>query len=80
MPRRPADPITLDHAAIVDAQMALDAAQVAAKGHGFIRLAVEHELCQPGNPCTTWPTMVVVVPIAPGVRMRWPIAVPEAAA
>lgn len=68
------DPTPLDpwHAAIVDARMALDATRVEELGHGFVRLAVDHEMCPPGQACVTWPTVVMVVPIAPGVRLRVP--------
>ena len=68
------DTTTLDpiHRPIVDAQMTLDAKRVADLGHGFVRRYVEHELCQPNRPCTTWPTIVMVIPVAPGVRLRVP--------
>lgn len=74
MPTPQPDPTPLDpwHSAIVDARMVLDAERVAELGHGFVRLAVEHEMCASTGPCVTWPTVVMVVPIVPGVRLRVP--------
>ncbi len=75
MPHPPESyPLDPWHGAIVDAVSASDAERVAKAGHGFVRLAVDHEMCPPGGPCMTWPAVVTVVPLAPGVRMRVPWA------
>jgi hypothetical protein len=60
--------------------MASDAARMAAGEKEFLRLAADHEFCHPSFPCLTWPTVVLVTAIAPGVRARRPIAAREIAA
>jgi hypothetical protein len=77
----PRPPEVLDpwHAAVVDAACSSDAARVAAGEPTFLRLAIPHEMCEPGQ-CRTWPTMVIVTAIADGIRTRQPFAASEAAA
>ncbi len=41
---------------------------------GYSRIALDHELCPPGGPCWS-PGMVGVVFVAPGSRLRFPMAV-----
>lgn len=85
MTARPPDsttPRTLDarHSAIVDRVMASDAARVARGEARFVRLIVDHELCLPAG-CTSWgATLVEVIAVAPGLRIRRPLAVAEGAA
>jgi hypothetical protein len=70
------DQVELDpfHGAIVDEVCATDAGRVAAGETILIRLAIGHEFCMPGAPCWTWPAWVIVRAIAPGVRIREPLA------
>ena len=72
---------TLDtwHSAVMDETCLTDAARVAAGESTFLRLAVPHEMCLPGQ-CMTWPTLVIVTAIADGIRTRRPLAAPEVAA
>jgi hypothetical protein len=69
------EPTTLDslHAAAVDAVCSADRDRVATGARQFLRLAAPHEFCLPGEPCLTWPTVVEVTAIAPGLRTRRPI-------
>jgi hypothetical protein len=69
---------TLDpwHSALIDAVCAQDARRVAAGEGRFTRLAVDHEFCTPVG-CVASPTLVHVIGVAPGHRMRWPLWLPE---
>ncbi len=80
-PGRGDRPAELDpwHAAVVEAQMKLDAARVSAGESQFIRLFTSHELCV-GACLVNEPTLVVVTAIAPGVRTRQPVWTRETAA
>jgi hypothetical protein len=68
------------HGRAVDDACAGDALRAAAGETCFLRLPRAHEFCPPGEPCWTWPTLVRVWAIAPGVRVREPLAVAEVAA
>lgn len=76
------DSNTLDplHAMAVETACAADRERAEAGTERHVRLAVEHEFCQPGRPCVTWPMLVVVTSLAPGVRIRQPLAAAEVAA
>lgn len=67
------------HAAVVDAVMVGDRARADAGERSWIRAAVAHEFCV-GGPCVTWPDVVIVTAIAPGLRSRRPIVAQLAAA
>lgn len=73
---RPTDSTTVDpfHATIVDRVCADDRRREDAGKLAWTRLATDHELCQPGGPCGPFPTIVSVIVVAAGVRMRRPVA------
>lgn len=64
------------HATVVDLVCADDRRREDAGELAWTRLATNHELCQPGGPCGPFPTMIGVVVLAAGVRMRRPVAYP----
>jgi hypothetical protein len=68
-------PVELDalHASAVEAACFADRIRVAAGEHRFKRFAIPHEFCPPGEPCWSWPTIVLVTGYLPGVRTREPI-------
>ena len=65
--------ITLDplHVEAVDAAMVLDRgfAERHPEARSYIRPALRHEACVPGEPCR-WPESILVIFWAPGVRSR----------
>jgi hypothetical protein len=66
----PLDPL---HSSAVEVACEADRARVAAGERRFKRFAIPHEFCPPGEPCWTWPTLVLVTGYAPGIRTREPI-------
>ncbi len=63
------------HSAIVDRVCAEDRRREDAGELAWTRLATDHELCPPGGPCGPFfPTMVSVVVVAFGVRVRRAVA------
>lgn len=63
------------HERATEAAMALDRGYAARHPDvpGYVRAALAHELCPPGGPCWTVETVAVAF-VAPGSRMRFPMA------
>ncbi len=70
------------HARVLDDVARSDAVRAAGGERQWIRGFVPHELCPPGPTCLIFPAanLVVVTVLGDGIRIRMPIAVPEAAA
>jgi len=61
------------HLSAVEATCDADRERMASGERQFKRRAIAHEFCLPGELCWSWPVLVLVTAVAPGIRTREPI-------
>lgn len=61
------------HAVLVDQVCEADRARAEGGQSSWVRRAVLHEHCRPGQPCDLTASMTAVTVVAPGARVRRPL-------